>query len=232
MMTTPTTLQRYYNPVRRLLSFRPPLLSQSKAFTRYQDQRGLDSNERYNPALSTRVPYRRQNFNSQRSSPFNRSAPPSLQQSTSNPSAPRDYNRADQPSCLSDQPSVVRRDPLTNHTHPQRDPAINRIHPQGSGTGHSSAPCQPYQSYLPQRAYQTVAEEFKYKGTDNHPLEDLPDMGHAEEEPNDEDIFYTTEEPDKLFVNFLGVETVCHRCKSIFSSKSLIHKHLKSNCVG
>ncbi len=45
MMTTPATPQRYYNPVRRLSPFRPPLLSQSKAFAQYQDQRGLDSNE-------------------------------------------------------------------------------------------------------------------------------------------------------------------------------------------
>lgn len=57
-------------------------------------------------------------------------------------------------------------------------------------------------------------------------------MGYAEEEPDNRDIFYTIEEPNDLFVNFLGVESVCHRCKSTFPSKSLMHKHLKSNCIG
>lgn len=56
-------------------------------------------------------------------------------------------------------------------------------------------------------------------------------MGYAENEPNEGDIFYTTEEPDKLFVNFLGIKLVNHRYKYTFPSKSLMHKHLKSNCV-
>lgn len=220
-MTTPATSQRYYNPVRRSSPFRPPLLSQSEAFAQYKDQCSLDSNERYNPALSTRIPYRRQNFNPQKPSPFGHSTSPSLQQPTSNPSAPCNYNRADQPSRTSDQPGIMR-----------QDPSINRIHSQGSGAGHSSVPRQTYQSYPPQRAYQTVAEDFEYKGTDNHPLEDLLDVGYTEEEPDNGDIFYTTEELDNLFVYFLAVESVCHRCKSTFPSKSLMHKHLKSNCVG
>lgn len=125
----------------------------------------------------------------------------------------------------------MKRDPLTNCTHPQQDPAINRIYPQGSGIGHLSALYQLYQLYLPQRAYQTIAEEFEYKRTDNHLLENLPDVRYAEEKPDKGDIFYTTEKPDKLFVNFLGVELVCHKCKSIFLSKSLLYKHFKSNCI-
>ena len=148
-MTTPATLQQYYNPVRRLWPFRLPLLSQSKAVAQYQNQRGLNSNKQYNPALSTCVLYHHQKFNLQRSSLFNRSALPSLQQSISNPSAPRDYNRTDQPSRMSNQSSVMQWDPSTNRTHPQRNPAINCIYPQGSGTGHFSVPCQLYQSYPP-----------------------------------------------------------------------------------
>ena len=76
-----------------------------------------------------------------------------------------------------------------------------------------------------------MAEDFDYKETNNHPLEDLLNVGYAEEEPDDGDIFYTTEELDELFVNVLGVESVCHRCKSTFPFKSLMHEHLKSNCV-
>lgn len=108
----------------------------------------------------------------------------------------------------------------------------NYIHPQGFGTRYSSTPRQLYQLYSLQRTYQTVAEEFEYKETDDHPLEDFPDVGYAEEEPDGRNIFYITEEPDELFVNFLGVELICHRCKSSFLSQSLIHKHLKSNCIG
>ena len=38
MMTTLATSQQYYNPVRRLSPFRPPLSTQSKAFSRFQTQ--------------------------------------------------------------------------------------------------------------------------------------------------------------------------------------------------
>ena len=133
---------------------------------------------------------------------------------------------------MSNPPSIVQQNLLTNCIHSQWDPAINCIHPQGSGTGHFSALCQPYQLYPAQRAYQIVAEEFGYKGTNNHLLVDLLDVSYAEEEPDNGDIFYLTENLEKLFINFLSMELVCHRCKSTFFSKSLMHKHLKSNCVG
>ena len=79
MMTTPATPQQYYNPIRRLLPFTPSLLSQSNSFGRYQEQRSFNSNKQYTPAFSICVPYRRQNFNPQRFSPFNYSASPNLQ---------------------------------------------------------------------------------------------------------------------------------------------------------
>ena len=139
----------------------------------------------------------------------------------SNSSTLRDYNRADQSSRISNQSGVVK-----------QDPATNCIYPQGSSTGHFSAPRQSYPLYPSQRAYQMVAEEFKYKGTDNHPFEDFPNVGYAEEEPDEGNIFYTKEEFDELFVNFLSVESICHRCKLTFPSKSLMHKHLKLNYIG
>ena len=128
--------QRQY-PDRSLLP------SQAEAFGQYQGQRGFDPNKRYASASSTRMPYQRQNFNPQSSSPFGRSAPQKPQQSTSNPSALRNYNPSDQSGriCgqlgrISDQSGVVK-----------QDTATNRIQPQGSGIGHSSALRQPYQSY-------------------------------------------------------------------------------------
>lgn len=57
-------------------------------------------------------------------------------------------------------------------------------------------------------------------------------MRYAKEKSDKRDIFYTTERFDKLFVNFVDVELVCYRCKSTFPFKSLLHKHLKLNCVG
>lgn len=86
--------------------------------------------------------------------------------------------------------------------------------------------------YPPQCAYQTVAENFEYKETDDHPLKDFSDVGYTEEKPDEENIFYMTEEPDKLFINFFDVKSICHRCKSTFPSKSLIHKYLKLNYIG
>lgn len=180
----------YYTPQPRLGSplhqrqfpERSPLPPQSDAFARYQGQRSFDPNERYASPSSTRVPYRRQNFNPQRQTPFNRSAPQDVQQSTSISGASRDYNRADQSGRMTDQSGVIKRDPPTN-----------RIHPQDFGTGHSSAPRQPYQSYPSQRAYQAVAKDFEYKGAADLPLGDIPDVGYTEEEVYDKDIFYTIE---------------------------------------
>lgn len=76
-----------------------------------------------------------------------------------------------------------------------------------------------------------VAEELEDKGVNNHPLENFLDVAYDEEKLDEGDIFYTTQEPDKVFVNFLGVESICHKSKLTFPSKSLMHKHLKSNCT-
>lgn len=86
----------------------------------------------------------------------------------------------------------MKQDPATNRTHLQQDLAINRIHSQGSGTRHSSAFHQPYQLYLPQRTYQTVAEEFGYKVIDDYLLEDFPNVGYTKEKPDKGKVFYTT----------------------------------------
>lgn len=82
-----------------------------------------------------------------------------------------------------------------------------------------------------QRTYQTITEEFEYKKADNDPLEDFPDIGYAEGKLDKRDIFYTTKEPNKVFVNFLSIKSICHRCKLTFLFKILMYKHLKLNCT-
>lgn len=37
---------------------------------------------------------------------------------------------------------------------------------------------------------------------------------------------------DKVFVKFIGIETVCSKCHSSFLSKSKLYAHIKSGCVG
>lgn len=75
-----------------------------------------------------------------------------------------------------------------------------------------------------------VTKEFEYKEGADYPLDDVPDMGYAKEKLYNEDIFYITEEANKMFVNFFDLESRCEKCKSIFSFKFLLHKLLKSNC--
>ena len=51
MMTTPAGPQRYYNPARKSSPYRPPLPSQSEAFSRYQPQyRGPLSQQAWRPS--------------------------------------------------------------------------------------------------------------------------------------------------------------------------------------
>lgn len=98
----------------------------------------------------------------------------------------------------------------------KQDPATNCIQPQDFDTLYSSTPYQLYQSYPPQRAYQTIAKEFQYKKADNYPLEDFFDVGYAKKELDEGNIFYITEKFNKVFVNFLSVKLIYYRCKSTF----------------
>lgn len=76
-----------------------------------------------------------------------------------------------------------------------------------------------------------VVEEFEYKKGTEHLLEDVPDIGYTKEELDKRDILYTTEEPNKVFVNFFNVKLRYEKCILTFSSKFLLYKYLKLNCL-
>lgn len=50
-------------------------------------------------------------------------------------------------------------------------------------------------------------------------------------ENEERDVTYSDEGFDKVLVNFVGIETTYLKCRSSFSSKSKLHKHVKANCV-
>lgn len=72
-----------------------------------------------------------------------------------------------------------------------------------------------------------MTEELEYKGGGNYLLDNIPDVGFAEKEIDNGDVFYMTKELNEVIINFVGLELRCDICKSIFFSKSLLHKHIK-----
>lgn len=44
-------------------------------------------------------------------------------------------------------------------------------------------------------------------------------------------VDYFDESFDEMVANFIGIEAVCLKCSSFFSSKSQLHKHLKAGCT-
>lgn len=74
-----------------------------------------------------------------------------------------------------------------------------------------------------------VTKNFEYKGVTQYPSEDVSNVGYTKKELDERDIFHTKEKPNKVFVNFFDMESKYEKYKSIFLSKSLLHKHFKSN---
>lgn len=46
-----------------------------------------------------------------------------------------------------------------------------------------------------------------------------------------EEINYLDKDFDKVVMNFVGIETACAKCKTFFSLKSKLYKHLKAGCI-
>lgn len=72
-----------------------------------------------------------------------------------------------------------------------------------------------------------VTKDFEYKKAANVSLDNIPDMGYTEGKVYKEDIFYTTKEPNEVFVNFFGLKLRCEKYRLTFLSKSLLHKYFK-----
>lgn len=111
----------------------------------------------------------------------------------------------------------------------KQDLLTNCIYPQGFGTGHSSAPCQPYQSYLLECVYQMVTKEFKYKKGNKHSLKDIFDVGYTKKKLDKGDIFYIIKKPNEMFINFFDIKLRCKKYKSIFPFISLLYNYFKLN---
>lgn len=74
-----------------------------------------------------------------------------------------------------------------------------------------------------------VTEDFKYKRVTEHPSENVLDVSYTKKKLDERDIFYITEEPNNIFVNFFDIELKYKKCKLTFLFKSLFHKYFKSN---
>lgn len=50
-------------------------------------------------------------------------------------------------------------------------------------------------------------------------------------EDEEGDVTYLDKGFNEVFVNFVGIETSCLKCRSSFLSKSKLHKHVKAGCI-
>lgn len=46
-----------------------------------------------------------------------------------------------------------------------------------------------------------------------------------------DEMTYSDEGFDEITMNFVGIETLCSRCRATFPSKSKLDNHLKSDCL-
>ena len=92
------------------------------------------------------------------------------------------------------------------------------------------APHVPYQSNPPNRGYQKINEKGVYQiedeDTDQH-----PEGFYTTFEQESEEVQYSDEGFDEMDANFVGIESSCGKCGVPFSSKYLLHKHLKDGCI-
>ena len=92
-------------------------------------------------------------------------------------------------------------------------------------------PRQRYQSGQPDHGYQQKEEKGVYQ-IENDAPEQQPESFHITFEPEEEELAYSDEDFDEVFVNFVRIEAVCSKCRSLFPSKSKLYTHIKSGCVG
>lgn len=95
---------------------------------------------------------------------------------------------------------------------------------------HQPAPRQPYQSNPPNRGYQRSNEKRVYQIEDED-TEQHPEGFYTTFEQEGKEVQYSDEGFDEVDANFVGVESSCGKCGALFSSKALLHKHLKDGCV-
>lgn len=62
-------------------------------------------------------------------------------------------------------------------------------------------------------------------------MENQPEGFYTTFDNKEGDVTYLDEGFDKIFVNFVRIETTCLKCHSSFPLKSKLHKHVKAGCV-
>lgn len=98
-----------------------------------------------------------------------------------------------------------------------------------AGSDHLPNPRQLYQSTPYQRAYQAIADN---KEVESKPLpEEVLEVLYRGQELDKDGRYYTDQADDKVFVEFLGIESLCQHCDQGFPSKSALHKHFKVKYV-
>ena len=95
----------------------------------------------------------------------------------------------------------------------------------------SPVPRQSYQSPQSQRVYQHAKEKGVYQ-LDDENFENRPEGFYMTVDPKGEKVDYLDEGFEEVIANFVGIETGCSKYSSSFPSKSQLHKHLKTGCVG
>ena len=88
------------------------------------------------------------------------------------------------------------------------------------------APRQRYQSGQPDCRYQQKEEKKVYQ-IENDAPEQQSGGFHTTFESAEEELAYSDESFDKVFVNFVEIEAVCSKCRSLFPSKSKLHTQIK-----
>ena len=227
MMTTPAMPQRYYNPVRRLSPFRPPLSTQPEAFSRFQTQ------QRFPPSQQTwRAPDQASDLT--QPTPVGGlqrqySAPPFRQafvpQRQTYPNDRRQQSMLLPVGAGCD--NAPQRAPVTQSTTYDTRAASNLPNynpPRHPTNNYQAVPRQPYQSGQSQCVYQHAEEKGVYQ------VDDEPSAEMDKDFPESE-TYYTNEPYDKLQVNFVGIESICDRCTAAFPSRSALHKHIRTGCV-
>ena len=243
MMTTPAGPQQYYNLARKSSPYRPPLPSQSKAFSRYQAlYRGPISQQAWRPSEqgSDRKPPPPPPQRHYTQQPFcqifmpQRQAYPYSQRQMSSPAAPyRKASRTPQASLSASINSEAHGNPANRdaprHPNAASQPAPRQ--PYQSNAAHQPVPHQPYQSNPPDRGYQRSNEKEIYQIEDKD-TEQHPEGFYTTFEQEGEEVQYSDKGFDEVNANFVGIKSSCGKCGAPFSSRSLLHKHLKDGCVG
>lgn len=130
-------------------------------------------------------------------------------------------------------PTGASRDTAPRRTQPNQSTWFNPIDAatRPRAAAYLDASRQRYRSDQPDRGYQQKEEKGVYQ-IESNATEQQPEGFHTTFEPEEEELSYSDEGFDEVFVNFVGIEAVCSKYRSSFPSKSKLHMHIKSGYMG